>query len=398
MQNALPQTPGFKDLVATPGSPAARLVIALASRGEASAADLAAETQMSRSSVSTILADLRETRVVLDLERRQGGMGRPTQLHMLNPEIGTCAGVLLGLGEIRVSLCDVSHKVLTDERVVIDEAYTPDEAAETVAATLQAHCAALGLQVKDLIGVGLAVSAPVAADGTVVFGSILPSWSGVEIGEVFHKRLGCPVHVDNESHCGALSEMTWGAARGESDFVMFKFDLGTGGAIVLDGVLRRGANGCGGEFGHMTVDPRGALCRCGNRGCLETLVGGSYLLQMAREATGRDLTLPEFVKEARAGNTGFRRLIEDAGDAAGQAVGLIGSALNPPLFLITGGLALADDLFLLPMRAAFERHTLCRPSQLPENQRPQIRLGQFLNNDNVLGAAALVLRQVAQVA
>ncbi|MFO1201603.1 MAG: ROK family protein [Tabrizicola sp.] len=231
-----------------------------------------------------------------------------------------------------------------------------------------------------------------------MFGSILPSWSGVKVGEVFHRRLGCPVHVDNESHCGALSEMTWGSARGELDFVMFKFDLGTGGAIVLDGQLRRGANGCGGEFGHMTVDPRGALCRCGNRGCLETLVGGSYLLQMAHEATGQELTLPEFVKEARAGHTGFRRLIEDAGSAAGLAVGLIGSALNPPLFLITGGLALAEDLFLAPLRASFERHTLCRPSLLPENQRPVIKPGQFLSNDNVLGAAALVLRQLAQVA
>lgn len=398
MQKALPQTPTFKDLVATPGSPAARLVIALASRGEASAADLAADTQMSRSSVSTILADLRETRVVLDVERRQGGMGRPTQLHMLNPRIGTCAGVLLGLGEIRVSLCDVSHKVLTDERIVIDEAYSVDEAADTVAATLLSHCSALGLDMTDLIGVGLAVSAPVAADGSVMFGSILPSWSGVKVGEIFHRRLGCPVHVDNESHCGALSEMTWGAARGEADFVMFKYDLGTGGAIVLDGVLRRGANGCGGEFGHMTVDPRGAFCRCGNRGCLETLVGGSYLLQMAREATGQDLTLPEFVKEARAGNAGYRRLIEDAGSAAGLAVGLIGSALNPPLFVITGGLALAAELFFSPLLAAYERHTLCRPSLLPDHERTRITPGQFLNNDNVLGAAALVLRQISRVA
>jgi predicted NBD/HSP70 family sugar kinase len=179
---------------------------------------------------------------------------------------------------------------------------------------------------------------------------------------------------------------------------LFKFDLGTGGAIVLDGVPRRGANGCGGEFGHMTVDPRGALCRCGNRGCLETLVGESYFLQLAREATGQNLTLPDFVKEARAGHTGFRRLIEDAGSAAGLAVGLIGSALNPPLFLITGGLTLAEDLFLAPLRDAFERHTLCRSSLVSEEQRTQIKPGQFLNNDNVLGAAALVLRQISQVA
>lgn len=398
MQKTLPRPRSFKDLVATPGSPSARIVTAFATRGEASAADLAADAQMSRSSVSAILSDLRERGVVLDVERRQNGMGRPTQLHMLNPEIGTCAGVLLGLGEIRVSLCNVAHQVLTDERLVIHEDYAPEDAARAVTATLQAHTAAIGLSIPDLIGVGLAVSAPVAADGSVMFGSILPGWRGVPIGQVFQAHLGCPVHVDNESHCGALSEMTWGAARGEPDFVMFKFDLGTGGAIVMDGVLRRGANGCGGEFGHLTIDPQGALCRCGNRGCLETVVGGSHLLHMAQEATGQRLSLPDFVKEARAGHAGFRRLIEDAGAAAGLALGLIGSALNPPLFLITGGLALAGDLFLDPMRAGFERHTLCRPSLLPETERTRIQPGQFLSNDNVLGAAALVLRQVSRVA
>lgn len=398
MQQIIPRTRTFKDLVAASGSPVARLLISLASRGEASAADLAGDTQMSRSSVSMLLSDLRETRVVLDVERRQNGMGRPTQMHALNPSIGTAAGVLLGLGEIKISLCDVSHQVLTEERIEIDEEYSPAEAAEAVTTLLRRHCAELGLRVQDLIGVGLAVSAPVAADGSVMFGSILPNWTGVKIGAIFHEHLQCAVHVDNESHCGALSEMTWGAAKGATDFVMFKFDLGTGGAIVLNGALRRGANGCSGEFGHLTVDPQGALCRCGNRGCLETLVGGSHLLNLARDATGRSLSLPDFVKEAKEGNAGFRRLIEDAGSAAGLAVGLIGSALNPPMFLITGGLADADEVFFAPLRASFERHTLCRPSLLPESQRPVIVPGDFLKNDNVLGAAALVLRQVSRVA
>ncbi|MGL5010493.1 MAG: hypothetical protein ACRC6I_11465 [Paracoccaceae bacterium] len=83
---------------------------------------------------------------------------------------------------------------------------------------------------------------------------------------------------------------------------------------------------------------------------------------------------------------------------AGLSLGLIGSALNPPLFLIAGGLALAEDLFLAPLAAAYERHTLCRPSLLPISERTEIRLGHFLNNDNVLGAVALVLCQVSRAA
>jgi predicted NBD/HSP70 family sugar kinase len=197
---------------------------------------------------------------------------------------------------------------------------------------------------------------------------------------------------------GALYEMTWGEAKGEADFVMFKFDLGSGGAVVMDGRIRRGANGFGGELGHMTIDPRGALCRCGNRGCLDTFTGGALLLQQAQRATGQSLTLSQFVNEAQAGHLGYRRLIEDAAEHAGIGLGIIGSALNPPMFLITGGLARAGDLFLAPMRASYDRHTLSRQSLLPEGQQTRIFAGSSPDNDNVLGAAALVLRQVAQVA
>ena len=390
--------PRFKDLVTPPATPTARLIIALAGRGEASAADLVADTQMSRSSVSSVLTELRESGAVLDVERRQSGLGRPTLMHALNPAIGLCAGVLLGLGEIRITLCDAARRVLSDDHITLPEAYTPDDALATVVPILARHCAAHGLRVSDLAGVGLAVSSPVARDGTVLFGSVLPAWSGVRIGELFRQQIGCAIHVDNESHCGALYEMTWGAAKGEADFVMFKFDLGSGGAVVMDGRIRRGANGFGGELGHMTIDPRGMLCRCGNRGCLDTFTGGALLLLQAQRASGQTLTLAQLVNEAQAGHLGYRRLIEDAAEHAGIGLGIIGSALNPPMFLITGGLARAGDLFLAPMRASYDRHTVSRQSLLPEGSETRILAGSSPDNDNVLGAAALVLRQVAQVA
>lgn len=392
-----PPFPRFRDL-AVAESPVGKMIIAIAARGEATAADLVADTGMSRSSISGILADLRQSGAVLDVDRKQTGIGRPTLMHALNPRLGICAGVLLGLGEIRITLCDAARQVLSDDHIHLSESYSPTDAADVVAPILQRHCAEQGITVDQLAGLGLAVSSPVSRDGTVLFGSILPSWNGVRIGQLFHDRLGCPVHVDNESHCGALYEMTWGAAKGEGNFVMFKFDLGTGGAVVLDGEIRRGANGFGGEFGHMTIDRHGALCRCGNRGCLDTFTGGDVLLREAARSTGQMLSLPQFVAEARAGHLGYRRLIEDAAEHAGIGLGLIGSALNPPMFLITGGLAQAGELFLAPLRASYDRHTLCRRNLLPEGQETRIVTGSSPDNDNVLGAAALVLRQVSRVA
>lgn len=389
--------PRYRDL-ADPDTALGRVLIAIAVRGQASAAELVADTGLARSSMSSLLTELRQSGAVLDAMRPQTGVGRPTLVHAPNPDIGICAGVLLGLGEIRVMLCDAARQTRADDHVFLNVGYSPAESAEVVRGILTRQCERLGLAIADLVGVGLAVSAPVSLDGTVLFGSILPTWNGVRLGDVFHGVLGCPIHIDNESHCGALFEMIWGNARGERDFVMFKFDLGTGGAIVMDGAIRRGANGFGGELGHITIDPRGALCRCGNRGCLDTFTGGNQLIAEAARTLGHGLPLADFVAEARAGHLGHRRLIEDAGEYAGIGLGIIGSALNPPMFLITGGLALAGELFLAPMRASYDRHTLCRQSLLPEGQKTRIVTGSFPANDNVLGAAALVLRRIARVA
>ena len=387
--------PRFKD-IANRSTPLGKALIAIAIRGEASAADLVADTGMSRSSVSGILAELRGSGAVLDVDA-QRGIGRPTLVHALNPALGVFAGVLLGLGEIRVILCDAAREVLAHEHILLNVGYTPDEGAAITAEVLTRMCAGLNIVTTDLVGTGLAVSAPISPEGTVLYGGIFPSWNGVAIGAIFAQVLGCPIHVDNESHCGALYEMSWGAARGESDFVMFKFDLGTGGAIVIDGKIRRGANGFGGELGHLTIDTRGMLCLCGNRGCLDTFTGGHMLLAEAARTLGHPISLPDFVAEARSGHLGHRRLIEAAGEYAGIGLGMLGSSLNPPMFLITGGLALAGELFLAPMRASYERHTLCRPSQLPESQKTRFVTGTSPATDNVLGAVALVLRQEGRV-
>jgi predicted NBD/HSP70 family sugar kinase len=216
--------------------------------------------------------------------------------------------------------------------------------------------------------------------------------------EVFGRGLDCPVHADNESHCGALAEMTWGAAIGEPDFVLIKFDLGIGGAIVCAGRLHRGRNGGASEFGHLILDPRGAPCRCGNRGCLETLAGANGLLARAGELCGRTFTLPELVGAALAGHAGCRRLMEETAELSGWGAGLIGTALDPSLFVITGGLAQAGELFLDPLMASYERHSLCKSSMLPAERRPRFVLGKFLSNDTVLGAVALVLHQQSRIA
>lgn len=379
-------------------APAGRIVRAIAAIGATTAAHLVKETGLARSTVSTLLTELKERGIVLDSDTKSSGFGRPSQLLSLNPSTGRCAGVLLGLGEIRIVICDLAHTVLSDVWFKIRRDYTPEEAAVCVRTSLDQQCAAIGIEIRELIGVGLAISAPISYEGRVLNGSILPTWSGIDIAAIFSAQLDCPIHAENESHCGALAEMTWGAAIGEPNFILFKFDLGIGGAVVIDGNVQRGADGNAAEFGHISLNPHGPLCRCGNRGCLETFAGGFNLMRNAEQVGDEVLTIDRFVDGAKTKNEGYRRLMEDAAEMAGWGMGITSTILNPPLFIIAGKLATAGELFMAPLRKSFARHSLPPPAHDPKARRPKFVLAKFLGNDDtVMGAVALVLRQHGRI-
>lgn len=392
-------TQDIRDVFADTNAPAGRIVRAIAAIGATTATHLVKETGLARSTVSTLLTELKERGIVLDSETRRSGFGRPSQLLSLNPSTGRCAGVLLGLGEIRIVICDLAHTVLSDVWFEIRRDYTPDEAALRIRSSLDQQCGAIEIETRELLGIGLAISAPVSYEGRVLNGSILPTWSGIDIAGLFSAQLDCPIHAENESHCGALAEMTWGAAIGEPNFILFKFDLGIGGAIVIDGNVQRGADGNAAEFGHISLNPHGPLCRCGNRGCLETFAGGFNLMRSAEQVGDEVLTIDKFVEGARNGHEGYRRLIEDAAEMAGWGMGITSTILNPPLFIIAGKLATAGDAFMAPLKKSYARHSLPPPAHDPSARRPRFALGKFVGNDDtVMGAVALVLRQHGRIA
>lgn len=373
-------------------SPVARVVRALSGHGAVSASQIARSTGLARSTVSTILSDLKKSNLVVEVETRSPGLGRPALAHSLNPEAGTCVGALLGLDEIRIVLADVAHNVLADISIPLERDYTPDRATRVVRHAIENLCKEQSLAYSGLLGVGFAVSGPLSPSGKVMRASVLPTWAGIDLKSTFEPVLQKPIFADNESNCSALAEMMWGAASGVEDFVLFKLDLGIGGAIVANGRVINGTSGAAGEFGHMVMDPQGMLCRCGNRGCLELYCSAATVQSMAQQRLGRPISAAEVVNLALEGDIGFQRLIADAGEAAGRGLGIVGSIINPPLFIISGCLATAGELLLAPLRASYEKHTLVKRGDLDETAFPRFVAGTFLDNDSCMGALGLVLR------
>ena len=376
-------------------TPEARVVRVMSERGAVSAADLARATGLARSTISQALTELRRAKAIVETSAGEAarGVGRPASAFALNPRAGVCFGVHLSLDCVHTIVADVSHSVICEQTLTLGLDYSPKAAVAAVRRSLKEMFDQQGLSPRALLGVGLSLSGPVAPDGRILRASIVPTWEGVNVRETFGPALKQPIYADNESNCAALAEMTWGAAAGAGDFVLFTLDIGVGGAIVSHGRVLSGAAGGAGEFGHMTLDPSGDLCRCGNRGCLELSASFGPALAAAARHFGAPIDIEELIARARAGHAGCARLIEDTALAAGRGLGMIGAALNPALVLIGGRATLAGEMLLAPLRQSYDRHTLIKFRDAPEGGRTRIEAARFGAQGPLMGAVALVLRR-----
>jgi predicted NBD/HSP70 family sugar kinase len=382
------------------GTPEGRIVRIMSERGTTSAADIARATGLARSTISMALAELRRARVIVEVSAPDSTrrVGRPTVALALNPEVGTCIGLQLGLREIRLLVADVSHSVICRDTIALKLDYSPEVAVREARRAIRDAYRRYSLSPQSVLGVGIAVSGPVAPNGRVQRASMVPTWAGVDIRAAFEPVLERAIFADNESNCAALAEMTWGAAAGKADFVFLKIDIGLGGAVVSHGRVVTGIAGAGGEFGHMSIDPKGELCRCGNRGCLELKAGFNTALELASRLHARTLTIDEMIGLARAGDTRCKRSITDIAAMAGRGLSIIGAILNPGLVVVGGRGALAGPLLIEPLTAAYERHALIKRDDVPEPQRMRIVTSQFPEDGSLMGAVALVLRQHGRLA
>ena len=384
----------IKHIMATvaSGTPASLIIRTLSQHGGMTAAQIARHTGLARSTISTAVSELKDSHVVVEIEQTAtGSVGRPGMTLTLNPQAGTCVGIHLGYDDVRVVLADISHSFIAEQSITLGVDYAPREVISVVRKTVASFYKSNGLSSENLMGVGVSVSGPVRTDGVLLRGGILPRWAGENISTLFGNVFKRTVIADNESNCAAVAESKWGAARGEPNFVLFKMDVGVGGAIFSNGAVMRGVAGGAGEFGHVSINPEGELCRCGNRGCLELYASFVKPLEQLSRVHKRAIIMDQAINLAETGDPGALRMITDVGEYGGRGLAMIGTILNPPLILVGGRMALAGEMLLAPMRNAYHRHTLLKVMDMRDANATQIRIGKFTENDSLLGAVGLVL-------
>jgi predicted NBD/HSP70 family sugar kinase len=348
-----------------------RLLEELRRADVADRAELARLTGLSRATVSALVSEFLASGALTEAPDPvgTGAPGRPSSQLRLNPRAAAVLGVDFGHRHVRVAVADLAASVLAERRIDLDVRAGVEEAFDTTAELAATLVAETGIE--RVLGAGMGFPGPIGRDdGAVGASALLREWEGVRPGEALSERLGVPVRVANDADLAALGESTYGAARGIADLLYVKLSVGVGMGLILGGALQPGAIGMAGEMGHLSVDPRGAACRCGGRGCLAPLVSVDAI------RAGRPLS--RALEDAKA--------LAKAGERVGDVLSLLVTAINPAV-VVTGG-----DLGA-PLRDAIEERI--RDTALPPTADVPVLAATLADRAELLGAITLALSQTA---
>jgi predicted NBD/HSP70 family sugar kinase len=367
-----------------------RIVDALRHDGTASRAEIARQTGLSPSTVSTVITELQRAGLVVESTLAPAGrQGRPAAQLALDPSAGAAVGIDFDHDKIRVAVSDLARTVLAEASVRIDVDHDAPKALEHASELVAQVLEEAEVDRERVLGAGMALPGPVDhARGALHTSPILAGWANVDAAAELERRIDVPVHLDNDANLGALAEVTLGAGRNVRSAAYIQMSSGIGAGMIVDGRPYHGHRGIAGEIGHVLVDEQGQICRCGNRGCLETLASGPALVALLRPSHGEGLTVESIISMARDGDPGARRVIADAGRAVGRVVAGLCNLFNPEMVVVGGDLSTAGELLLDPLRESIDRYALPTATE-----RLEVVAGELGDRANLLGALALAIAQ-----
>jgi glucokinase len=325
-----------------------------------------------------------------------------------HPDAPYVVGVDLGGTNVRAALVDRQGRILEDER----RPSLADGAAETTLAAIHDTVAdVLGrhnVHARQVVGIGIGLPGIMDSETGVVFWSPnFPAWKDVPVPPAVGTPLGLPTYILNDARTAALGELQFGAGRGARHMVMITLGTGIGGAFVVDGRLLLGPNGSIGEVGHMTIDPSGPRCGCGNFGCWEQWCARDAIVERALRLVerGRATAMLDQVSEpweitphliaeaAQEGDALAREVMDETAFYIGVGVANLINLMNPEIFVIGGGIAQAGDVLFQPLRRTVRARAVAL-----QQQTARIVAAELGDNAGVMGAVVLALQRSGALA
>lgn len=273
--------------------------------------------------------------------------------------------------------------IFTDDGKLLDKWEIPTRTDEggkyilsDIAESVEDRRVEMGIDKKEVLGVGMGVPGPVRADGTVLR-CVNLGWGIFNVEEELSKLTGYVVKAGNDANMAALGEMWQGGGKGHRNIVMVTLGTGVGGGIIINGKMISGVNGAGGEIGHICVnDSETEKCGCGNTGCLEQYTSATGIVRSAnillnttdkpsKLRTVQYISAKEIFDAAKDGDELAASLVENHGKVLGKALAQIACVVDPEIFVIGGGVSRAGDILVDTTKKYFLEYAFhaCRTTQ-----------------------------------
>jgi predicted NBD/HSP70 family sugar kinase len=372
------------------------VIQALFDLGPTSRAELARRAGVNRTTISGIVQPLIDNDVLVETEpgRSKRSGGKPARPLWFSPSARPICGVLLMPDAVQACLVTLDGAIIGKNRVALPKGDGP--VAPIIKAIKKSMRSALVAATRKPLGVGVAVGAMVDADrGSIVAMNLAPSLDGCPLAEELGGELDLPVRLDHHPRALLVGDRWFGKGRGAAQFAVIYTGEVLGGAFYFDGHLYRGVAGAGGELGHTFVQVGGALCRCGRRGCWDTIATLGWLRNEAKAA--------QLPKPAEM-NSGLLMRLVVAGDARASeladryahniAVGIanVQQTLAPNHYILHGDVVLGGTALIEAITNHVRRLVPSRPGLTIE-----ISAGEPGDSAALLGAAGLVLSDLLQL-
>lgn len=306
-----------------------------------------------------------------------------------------CFGVDIGGTTVKMGLLEEEGKIVDKWEITTDTSEEGKAILPNVAASIENKMKEHGLTKDDIIGVGAGVPAPVTAEG-IVNGSANLGWNYKEVKKELEELTGMKACIGNDANVAALGEMWKGGGTGEKNVIMVTLGTGVGGGVIINGKVLVGANGAGGEIGHLCVNyEEKDKCGCGNCGCLEQYASATGIVRLAKKKLGQELRPTILTKEdvtakdvfdaVKAGDETAKEIAVEFGRYLGYALANLAAVLDPAVIVIGGGVSKAGEVLIPYIREPFMERAFFA------NRNVKFALATLGNDAGICGAAKLVL-------
>lgn len=346
------------------------------SQGPLTRVELAQRTGLSSAAVTKAVRPLIEAGYVVETAETTAGegarpsLGRPANPVRVDGGRALFIGVKVTADEVIAVLTDLCCRIRVPRHAPLT-AHEPSAVIGLIATlTMELLTEAEGCGVR-VQGLGIAVSGDVDRAAGVVRYSPFLGWHDIALAELAAAATGLPVTVDNDVRALTIAEQWFGGGVGCANFALVTVGAGIGCGLVVNGRVVSGSHGLAGEIGHLSIDPQGPPCHCGNTGCVEAIASDSAILRRIRQDTGQAVAdSAQALALAHSGSPAARAAYARAGEAIGRAIGAVVNLLGPERVIISGEGLAAYDLFAEQIRDAFTAAAFGTAAQCEVTTRP----------------------------